>query len=58
MYGIGCCLTAERIHVSKRTNTEFKPVNENVDVGGRGAEAVEEEGDEGDNHQDCHKLPP
>ena len=54
----GCCLTAERIHVSKQTNMEFKPVDENVDVGCRGAEAVEEEGDEGDDHQDCHKLPP
>ena len=40
----GCCLT-ERIHVSKRIDMEFKPVDENVDVGGRGAEAMKEEGD-------------
>ena len=53
----GCCLT-ERIHVSKRMDMEFKPVDENVDVGGRGAEAMKEEGDEGDDHQDSHELPP
>ena len=47
-----------RAYSRLQTNTEFKPVDENVDVGCRGAEAMEEEGDEGDDHQDCHKLPP
>ena len=47
-----------RAYSRLQTNAEFKPVDENVDVGGGGTEAVEEEGDEGDDHQDCHKLPP
>ena len=47
-----------RAHSRLQTDKQFKPVDENVDVGGGGTEAVEEEGDEGDDHQDCHKLPP
>ena len=33
-------------------------VNEDIDVRGRCAKTMEEERDEGDNHQDCHELPP
>ena len=52
----------ERFHVPRRTDIfskslRGKPVDEVVDVGGGGAKTMKEEGDEGDNHQDCHELP-
>ena len=52
----------ERLHVPRRTamvsrSLRGKPVDEVVDVGGGGAKTMKEEGDEGDNHQDCHELP-